>query len=229
MGNFSCRALGAVLLAFAVSCSTLGPSHRDTIQVAYNQAVKTVLVAQETVDGSGHYIGSAFLIRVTPMENGKFVGLFMTAKHVVDLSTKTTVVFFRPKDPNRYYARVQPETIKRHPLWDAAVFKVSGLPAFFAKPLPLTKKAPSIGDWVLSYGYTSPDSPECHTGNLTGSAWIESFGPCLVSNAKTLHGMSGGPVLNKAGKVIGITVAKNDRGDHFAVSVHALDFWLLSK
>jgi S1-C subfamily serine protease len=229
MVTFSFRAIAAVLIAFAVSCSTLGPSHRESSQPAYSQAIKAVLVAQETPSGEGHYIGSAFLIRVTPTDDGKYTGLFLTAKHVVDESTKTSVIFYKPEDTKQYYARVRLETIKQHPIFDAAVFEITGLPECFASPLPLTQEEPAVGDWVLSFGYSGPQKPEAHTGYLTGSAWLTRLGPCLISSAKVINGMSGGPVLNRKGEVVGITVAKGYQGEHFSISVHLLSFWLESK
>jgi S1-C subfamily serine protease len=226
MVKFSCRALGAVLLSLAVCCSTLGPSARIDPAVAGEQARKVVLVAQAVPDGPGHYIGSAFLIRVTKGDGDKYTGLFLTAKHVVDQSTKTTVVFRRAGDPKRYYATVRLETIKRHAAYDAAVFTITGLPSFFAKPIPLASGAPSVGDWVLSSGYSDPEKREVHAGYVMGAVTLQGFGPLFTSNGRIVHGMSGGPVLNQKGEAVGIVVARSSERHQYSVIVHELKSWL---
>ena len=229
MVTFSLRTLGAVLLSLAVCCTTLGPSHRGTtssVLSAKAQARKTVKVAQKVPNGIGYYCGSAFLIRVTSTKDGKFTGLYLTAKHVVDEKTETTVLFYRPNDPKNYYARVRQETIRKHPLFDAATFQVTGLPAFLAKPVPIAPTMPARGEWILSAGYAGCDKLVTHPGIVVGLDLQPRLGPCLVSNAKTAKGMSGGPVLNKKGEVVGITVARDGPRKHFAVSVHVLKSWL---
>jgi S1-C subfamily serine protease len=221
------RVLGAVLLSLAVSCTTLGPSHRGAAQSATAQAYKTVKVAQEIPDASSHSCGSAVLIRATPTDDGKFTGLYLTAKHVVDLTTKTTVLYYyRPNASKKYYAKVRQENIKHHPFFDAATFKVTGLPGFLAKPVPIASEAPNRGDWILSAGYANCDRLAIHSGFIIDLVLLKRFGPCLLSNAKTVGGMSGGPVLNIKGEVVGITVAKGKPNQHFSVSVHALADWL---
>ena len=232
MGTSTLRVLGAVLLSLAVSCTTLGPSHRGTTSAALSavaQARKTIKVAQKNPDGPGYYCGSAFLIRVTPTKDGKFIGLYMTAKHVVDESTKTTALFQRQNDPTKYYARVRQETIRRHPHFDVATFEITGLPAFLAKPVPLASKMPERGDWILSAGYAKCELLAMNSGNIIDLVLLKRFGPCLVSNAKTTKGMSGGPVLNAKGEVVGITSAKDGPRRHFSVSVHAVMAWLDGK
>ena len=226
MGTSTLRVLGAVLLSLAVSCTTLGPSHRGPASLsAAAQALKTVKVAQEDPNSTGYFCGSAFLIQVTPTADGKYTGLYLTAKHVVDEKTATTVLYYRPNDTKRYYARVRQETIKLHPFFDAATFKVTGLPKFLAKPVPVASEMPDRGDWVLSAGYAKCDTLAIHSGFIIDMVLLKRLGPCLVSNAKTIVGMSGGPVLNVKGEVVGITVAKYLH-EHFSVSVHALAAWL---
>jgi S1-C subfamily serine protease len=219
------RVLGAVLLSLAVSCTTLGPSHRGA-QSATAQAYKTVKVAQEIPNAVGYSCGSAILIRATPTKDGKFTGLYLTAKHVVDEKTKTTVLYYRPNDLKRYYAKVRLETIKPHPYFDAATFEVTGLPEFLAEPVPIASEAPDRGDWILSAGYANCEQLAIHSGFIIDMVLLKRFGPCLLSNAKITKGMSGGPVFNKKGEVVGITVAQGKPNEHFSVSVHALSSWL---
>ena len=229
MGTSTLRVLGAVLLSLAVSCTTLGPSHRGTTSAALSavaQARKTIKVAQKNPDGPGYYCGSAFLIRVTPTKDGKFIGLYMTAKHVVDESTKTTVLYYLPGDSRRYYARVRHETIRRHPSFDVATFEITGLPAFLAKPVPIAPKMPARGEWVLSAGYAKCETLAMHSGFIIDLVLVKRAGPCLMSNARTFKGMSGGPVLNKKGEVVGITSMRGGPNEHFSVSVHVLKSWL---
>jgi S1-C subfamily serine protease len=223
------RALGAVLLSIAVGCSALGPSSgRSTLNSPRAQALKTVLVAQEVPNGvPGHFIGSGFLVHVTKRPDGKYIGTFLTAKHVVDLNTPTTIVLRRPNDPRRYYARVKLETIKRHKTFDAAMFVVSGLPEIFAKPVPIASAAPTVGDWVLSSGYSTPTQREIHAGHvIVEGIKLPRFGQCFMSNGRIIRGMSGGPVLNRKGEAVGIVVAKDGDNEQYSVSLHALKAWL---
>lgn len=222
------RVLGAVLLSVTACCTTLGsPSRpsRSLTEPAYREASKTVKVAQRAPSGEGYYCGSAFLIFVTKDSKGKTVGHFLTAKHVVDLKTQTTVLFKRPGDSRKYYARVRLETIKPHPLWDAAVFQVTGLPEFFANPLPLAAKVVP-GEWLLSAGYADCGPLAAYKGHAKTVYFLNGFGPCYMSDAKVVGGMSGGPVLNKKGEVLGHTVAKGYKNEHFFIPVQLLSVWL---
>lgn len=219
------RALGAVLLAVVACCTTFGSQTPHTSQPAYREALKTVKVAQQSPTGKGYWCGSAFLIYVTEDTKGRTVGHFLTANHVVDLKTETTVLFRRPGDPKKYYARIRLDTIKRHPVWDAAVIQVVGLPPFFAKPLPLASRVVP-DEWVLSAGYANCDKLSLFYGHARGLHMLDGFGPCIMSDAKIIVGMSGGPVLNKKGEVLGHTVAKGGDNEHFFIPVHVLRVWL---
>jgi hypothetical protein len=167
------------------------------------------------------------LVHVTKRPDGKYIGTFLTAKHVVDLNTPTTIVLRRPNDPRRYYARVKLETIKRHKTFDAAMFVVSGLPEIFAKPVPIASAAPTVGDWVLSSGYSTPTQREIHAGHvIVEGIKLPRFGQCFMSNGRIIRGMSGGPVLNRKGEAVGIVVAKDGDNEQYSVSLHALKAWL---
>lgn len=219
------RALGAVLLVVTACCTTFGATDQRVSQPAYREALKTVKVAQQSPTGPGYWCGSAFLIYVTEDSKGRTVGHFLTAKHVVDLKTETTVLFRRPGDPKKYYARVRLDTIKMHPVWDAAVFEVTGLPPFFAKPLPLASGVVP-DEWVLSAGFANCGNLSMFYGHARGLHMLDGFGPCIMSDAKILVGMSGGPVLNKKGEVLGHTVAKGNDNEHFFIPVSLLRVWL---
>ena len=226
MRRYTFRALGAVLLAVAACCTTLGPADRGYSRPAEYQASKTVKIAQEA-GGGNYYCGSAFLIHVTKDSRGTYTGLFLTAGHVVNLKSQTTVLFQQRGDPKKkYYARVDLKTVITHPRWDAAVFQVPGLPAFLALPLPLAKNLPTMGQWVLSAGYANCGPLAWYPGAIQGSGVLPVFGPCFASNARIIGGMSGGPVLNTAGEVLGHTVARGGKREHFFVPVHVLKAWL---
>lgn len=219
------RRLPAFLLVLLVCCTTLGPSDRG-LHEAESQASKTVMVAQkDEAEGDGHYFGSAFLIYATKNDRGTYTGWFLTAGHVVNLKTETTALFRRRGDSKKYYARITLDTIKTHPKWDAAVFQVTGLPSFFAQPLPIAKNVPMPNQWVLSAGYGGPDLA-MYLGQVRSMHTLPLFGPCFMSDARVLAGMSGGPVLNIDGEVLGHTVAKGSDNEHFFIPVQLLRVWL---
>lgn len=86
--------------------------------------------------------------------------------------------------------------------WDVAVLTGRD----FGRALPIDLDSPRVGHWALAVGWPSIDESyyqQVSTGNVVG---LGAKGT-IVTSALTNRGMSGGPVLNAAGKVIGIHYA----------------------
>ena len=228
MTTFRARVVLGVLALILPSCVTpLGQASNLAVARVQEEALKTVQVfQQDPTSSSHHFCGSAFPIGAIRKPDGKYSLLFLTAKHVVDLSTETIVVWRFPKDAKKYYARVNVLLINQHPQWDAATFIVHGLPVKFAKTVVLAGYLPKLNSWVISAGHAECKTLVMHTGTVTGATHLPSFGPCIVSNALVITGMSGGPVFNRLGSVLGFTVAKGGDHEHYFLSVAALKPWL---
>lgn len=76
------------------------------------------------------------------------------------------------------------------------------------KPLRLAEKPPQVGDQLVTYGCTYQTQSTCHQDRFTGLlAGLEGNNLLLKlkdAEAGNLRGLSGAPVMNAAGEVVGI-------------------------
>ena len=140
-------------------------------------------------------------------------GVWITARHVVDGCTQTAIVVAE--------GRGVEAQVHIDPRGEAAILTTEG----GAPPLPLGLQQPlRRGDRAFHPGYPQGEPGEA-TSRLLGRENLEVRGrgartePVLVwaetgrtdGLEGTLAGLSGSPVLDRAGRVIGVTVAESPR------------------
>ena len=140
-------------------------------------------------------------------------GVWITARHVVDGCTQTAIVVAE--------GRGVEAQVHIDPRGEAAILTTEG----GAPPLPLGLQQPlRRGDRAFHPGYPQGEPGEA-TSRLLGRENLEGRGrgartePVLVwaetgrtdGLEGTLAGLSGSPVLDRAGRVIGVTVAESPR------------------
>jgi len=140
--------------------------------------------------GAGH--GSGFVISRS--------GYVLTNHHVVGNGDSATVVF-------RNGLRVKGRVVRRHKARDVALVK---LPIQLDTPLPIKLAVkPDVSDEVYAVG--SPLSPRLKSSLTKGivSAYrkLEGNFDYIQADVPITGGSSGGPLLDKNGNVIGISVA----------------------
>lgn len=197
------------LLNDNVSLSALYQSIKSSVVVVQD------IVEQYTLFGARVYSlqqGSGFIVQM----NNRLV--VVTNNHVVDGAINMTVTF---ADGNSYPASILGRDAKS----DLAVLSVPSMPSS-ATPLTLVSSATlKVGDPVVAVG-----SPYGLSGTLTTGV-ISALGRTIVEeNDQTIadmiqtstainSGNSGGPLINYAGEVVGMTTAavSNSEGLGFAV------------
>ena len=156
----------------------------------------------------GSSVGSAFAVNES--------GIWLTARHVVD---GCGIVAVRGRFG---WARVQVEWL--HPHADLAMFRTKGAPTHFA----LAQGAVLQGQDGYAIGYpqgrpgsvhghligrTQMRSPDLYTGAAATLAWAEVAREPDIDGS--LGGISGGPLLDDAGDVLGVIVAEIPRRGRF--------------
>jgi serine protease Do len=125
-------------------------------------------------------------------------GYIVTAKHVVDNSTKITVSFDKG-------AKFDAKLIGADPRTDIALLKIEGSQAFpFVR---FSEKTPLVGDWILTVGSAFNAGDAVTAGTVTALDRDVGSGPYnyIEFDATINRGHSGGPTLNLDGEVVGIT------------------------
>lgn len=87
----------------------------------------------------------------------------------------------------------------------------------FGETLPIAINPPEIGHWVLSAGWPSI-SGDSYQQLSMGHVMGLGFDGTIVSSAVAASGMSGGPLLNSAGAVVGIHYATMPDGSARALA-----------
>ena len=181
--------------AASATASTLPRSRVDIVALGKNG---TVLIRQGSGIGSGAYLGN---------------DLVMTAEHVVDGVGQITVYF---DDRLVGLAGV----LRRSTQHDIALLSVPGLSAIGARPLTWGDSSNlRDGEEIIALGYPAGLPLTTKVGVVSGLR--EYQGTDLIQTDASLNpGMSGGPVLDAEGHLIGITVfgSRNFPGLNFAVA-----------
>jgi serine protease Do len=141
-------------------------------------------------------------------------GLIVTNNHVVDGVDKIEVVF---SDGTRSEA----EVVGTDPKTDIALIRAKAERAYV--PLPLGDSDSLLpGDWVIAVGnpfgldHTVTAGIVSATGRDIGQGPYDDF---IQTDAAINPGNSGGPLLNLAGKVIGINTAINPQANTIGFAV----------
>jgi S1-C subfamily serine protease len=167
--------------------------------------VQPAVVTLRTFDGSGRpvAVASGFVV-----EGGRVV----TNAHVVDGVSRVEV--YDAKDSLLGMAQ-HLEALS--PAADLAVLPpVSGVPT----GLPLAKEDPAVGEAILAIGsprgltHTVSDGLVSAMRDMDGRRWIQISAPIS-------EGSSGGPVLNRKGEVVGVSVAVLSEGQNLNFAVPA--------
>jgi S1-C subfamily serine protease len=160
--------------------------------------------------GSGESSGSGFVVDAS--------GLIVTSRHVVNGATAIEVVL---ADTTRLTATV----VATDTVNDLAVLRVS---ADHLSALSVAPEGPGIGQTVIAIGTPLGEFPNSVTvGVVSGLDRSVDVGSTRSSqhltgvfqtDAALSSGMSGGPILNVAGQVVGVTtaVAESAQGVGFA-------------
>jgi S1-C subfamily serine protease len=176
----------------------------------------------------GKGVGTGFVVR----ENGVIV----TNCHVVQGASKITV-FTSEEEPTRYDARVIGGDCEH----DLAVLKVSAeglttMPLGSSGSLRLGQQVVAIGYALALQGGPSVTSgivssldrsirvpdPACSVCPQDGSGVpIRTYSDVVQTDAAINHGNSGGPLVDMAGRVIGINSAGNEQAENigFAIAI----------
>lgn len=192
---------------------------------AVEHALSAVRVSIRYPDG-GESSGSATLIDVIRKGPDNYTGLFLTAKHVISSNRPFSAQFYLPGE-TAPYAVLAGENKTLHPMIDAATFEVPHMRKMFADPVPLAASDTVPGESILSAGYAYGGRLVMHSGIVSGPIFMGYFGRVVQSSAWTIGGMSGGPVLNLDGELVGLTVAYGRSPKvHYFVPLTELRDWL---
>jgi S1-C subfamily serine protease len=178
------------------------------------------------IGGGGEGVGTGFIVRSD--------GVVVTNCHVVERGTKVTVST-SDAEPQRYDASVIGGDCEH----DLAVLKIdaNGLPT-----VPLGSSSDlRLGQRVIALGYALAleGGPTVTTGIVSaldrtitaqdpgcsvetcGSDQTRTYADVIQTDAAINHGNSGGPLVNMAGRVVGINSAGDDAAENigFAIAI----------
>jgi S1-C subfamily serine protease len=136
-------------------------------------------------------------------------GHIYTNAHVVLGATSVKVTFKRPQGDVTYNAKV----LGADKATDVAVLQVQGAPASVLHPLPLgSLRTVHVGDPVVAIGNPLNEQNTITSGIVSAvGRQIDSLQPgqqiynVIQTDAAINHGNSGGPLIDRFGRVIGIT------------------------
>ncbi|MEB2311139.1 MAG: trypsin-like peptidase domain-containing protein [Sorangiineae bacterium] len=151
-------------------------------------------------------------------------GLILTNNHVIENATEVTVTI--GKQPEQ-----KATIVGRDPLVDVAVLRVEGKAGFAHLPLG-DSDVTRVGDWVLAIGNPFGLSHTVSAGivsakgrtrdSVRGLGDKSGYYNFIQTDASINPGNSGGPLLDTAGRVIGINTAirANANGIGFAIPIN---------
>jgi S1-C subfamily serine protease len=156
-------------------------------------------------------------------------GMVLTNKHVVSEKGAEYTIF--TSDGKKYPAKV----LAKDPFYDLAVLKIdqSKIPEKERKEFPTVKLGDSsklqIGQTVIAIGYALGEFQNTvsvgvvsglgRTITASGQGLVETLEDVIQTDAAINPGNSGGPLLNLAGEVIGINVAKAFSGENIGFAI----------
>lgn len=206
-----------LILAFLSLLAFAAPARADDISAAGRGVVRivTIAVADDEVVGFGH--GSGLAISPTRI---------LTNAHVVELAARYPGNVVIGVVPSQGAKSVQGKLVSVDPEHDLALIEVSGVRL---SPLAFSSTAPNEGEALVALGYPgnvdlataqssadfiTPMSPVRSQGVFSGRRSLMGT-EMLLHTANIARGNSGGPLLDRCGRVLGVNSAltRSDEGD----------------
>jgi S1-C subfamily serine protease len=206
-----------LLLVVALLFAWVGPAYADDISASARGVVRivTIAVVDDEVVGFGH--GSGFAVGPNRV---------VTNAHVVELAGRypdNVVIGVVPSEGDKSY---QGKVIKIDQARDLALIEFTGVRL---PPLTLFGGKIADGDSLVALGYPgnvdvatarsaadfiTPQSPVRSQGGFAGFRKLGSVS-VLLHTANIARGNSGGPLLDRCGRVLGVNsaITHNDEGD----------------
>jgi hypothetical protein len=206
-----------LLIVVAMLFAWAAPAHADDISASARGVVRivTIAVVDDEVVGFGH--GSGFAVAPNRV---------VTNAHVVDLASRypdNVVIGVVPSEGDKSY---QGKVIKIDQARDLALIEFTGVRL---PPLTLFGGRISDGDSLVALGYPGnvdvatarsaadfikPQSPVRSQGGFAGLRQLSGVS-VLLHTASIARGNSGGPLLDRCGRVLGVNsaITHNDDGD----------------
>ncbi len=206
-----------LLMVVALVLAWAAPAHADDISASARGVVRivTIAVVDDEVVGFGH--GSGFAVAPNRI---------VTNAHVVELASRypdNVVIGVVPSEGDKSY---QGKLIKIDTARDLALIEFTGVRL---PPLTLFNGKVGDGDSLVALGYPgnvdvatarsaadfiTPQSPVRSQGGFAGLRNLSGTG-VLLHTASIARGNSGGPLLDRCGRVLGVNsaITHNDDGD----------------
>lgn len=204
-------------IAFALLVFAIHPARADDVSAAARGVVRVVAIA--TVDGEMVDVEHGTGFAVAP-------GRIVTNAHVVEMLERypgEAVIGIVPSEGERSY---EGRLLRVDSARDLALIEVAGVRL---PPLTLFTGATGEGDPLIALGYpgnvdlatvrsptdfVTPTLPVRSQGVLSGARRLEGTS-VLVHTASIARGNSGGPLLDRCGRVLGVNSAltRGEEGD----------------
>lgn len=223
------RLLGLVVLALVWAI----PARADDISASARGVVRivTIAVVNDEVVGTGH--GSGFAVAPNRV---------VTNAHVVELADRypdNVVIGIVPSEGDKSF---QGRVVAIDQQRDLALIEFSGVRL---PPLTLFTGSPGDGESLIALGYPgnvdmatarsaadfiTPQSPVRSQGGFAGTRSLQGTS-VLLHTASIARGNSGGPLLDRCGRVLGVNsaITRADEGDStfaFAIAGNELAAFL---
>lgn len=222
-----------LLMMVVLALAWVAPARADDISASGRGVVRivTIAVVDDEVVGFGH--GSGFAVAPNRI---------VTNAHVVELADRypgNVVIGIVPSEGDKSY---QGKLIAIDQQRDLALIEFSGIRL---PPLTLYTGAPGDGEALIALGYPgnvdlatarsaadfiNPQSPVRSQGGFAGTRALQGTS-VLLHTASIARGNSGGPLLDRCGRVLGVNsaITRADEGDStfaFAIAGNELAAFL---
>ncbi|MCW3849469.1 serine protease [Sphingomonas sp. LB-2] len=213
-----------LLLLLVLIFGWIAPAQADDISASQRGVVRIVVIAVVGDEVVGFSHGSGFAVGPNRI---------VTNAHVVELASRypdNVVIGVVPSEGSKSF---QGRLVKIDPGRDLALIDFTGVRL---PPLTLFKGTPGEGDSLVALGYPgnvdvataqsakdfiTPMSPVRSQGGFAGMRTVQGTA-MLLHTANIARGNSGGPLLDRCGRVLGVNalVTNGEQGDsNFALAV----------